>query len=439
MKEMKFEMDEPTFHRQNNDLYGLISKQIQAETLIQMVFSNLRKKSNPYRKVTVRPVLVGGTLHFQAEFHFEKKATHENLTSEELFPWCMKQLTDTFKQLNLFAEEGDYQILAARSDHPRITKSSPTKKLLPLSHNQEKQYLIPEGSPCDFLIRLGVMTRDGQVIPKQYSKFRQINRFLEIVEDVYSKLPPAEWEEAAKEQQEEAIQAKTQGNTHTETAETQQIGQAPIRIVDFGCGKAYLTFALYYYLRKIRNRRVEIIGLDLKEDVISFCNQVACDLGYRQLRFLIGDIADYQSDSKADLVVTLHACDTATDFALIKAVEWDASVILSVPCCQHELFSQMKDTLHQPIFKHGILKERASAILTDGLRALKLEEQGYDVSLIEFTSLEHTAKNIMLRAVRPQGSSSASRKNRMEKARQEYQALVDYWHVNPAIDGLGKS
>lgn len=410
MTETKIETEAPSVNGQLHDLYQLITKQLQAETLIQMVFSNLRKKSNPYRKVTVRPVLIGGELRYQAEFHFEKKAIHENIDPQELIPWCVKQLTDTFKQLNLFAAEGDYQILASHPSRLRILKSAPTKKLTLLSHNQEKQYLIPEGTPCDFLIRLGVMTRDGQVIPKQYSKFRQINRFLEIVEDVYSKLPSAECKEAAS-----------------------------LRIVDFGCGKAYLTFALYYYLRTIRNRNVEIIGLDLKEDVISFCNQVAWDLGYRQLRFLIGDIADYQSDSKADLVVTLHACDTATDFALIKAVEWNASVILSVPCCQHELFSQIKDVLHQPILKHGILKERVSAILTDGLRALKLEEQGYDVSLIEFTSLEHTAKNIMIRAVRPQGNSTASQKMRMEKARQDYQALKEYWHVNPAIDGLGKS
>jgi SAM-dependent methyltransferase len=264
-----------------------------------------------------------------------------------------------------------------------------------LSHNHEKKYIIPDREPCDFLIRLGVMDLDGQVFQKHYAKFRQINRFLEIVSDVLDSLPE-----------------KT----------------APLRIVDFGCGKAYLTFALYHYLKRMSGRNVEITGLDLKEDVIDFCNGVTCDLNYEGLRFLKGDIAEYSEQGKADMVVTLHACDTATDYALIKAVGWGASVILSVPCCQHELFSQISNELHAPLLKHGILNERFCSILTDGLRGLKLEESGYDVSMIEFTSLEHTSKNIMIRAVK------TSRKSKT--AGEEYRRLKDYWHVNPTIDQL---
>ena len=186
------------------------------------------------------------------------------------------------------------------------------------------------------------MGKDGRVFQRHYAKFRQINRFLEIVDDVSYALPEA--------------------------------GERPLKIIDFGCGKAYLTFAVYYYLKILQNKNVEIIGLDLKQDVIDFCNSTADSLGYKGLTFMMGDIADY-TDDYADMVITLHACDTATDYALINAVSWNSSVILSVPCCQHELFSQIKNDLHQPMLKHGILKDRLTEYLTDGLRALKLESR----------------------------------------------------------------
>jgi SAM-dependent methyltransferase len=239
------------------------------------------------------------------------------------------------------------------------------------------------------------MDKNGKVFQKHYSKFRQINRYLEILDDVYEDIPK-----------------------HPDR---------PLRIIDFGCGKAYLTFAVYYYLKVLHNRDVEIIGLDLKEDVIEFCNKVAQDLHYDELKFLMGDIADYTNDH-ADMVVTLHACDTATDYALINAVKWNTKVILSVPCCQHELFSQIDNDIHQPMYKHGILKDRFTELLTDGLRGLKLEARGYDVAMIEFTSLEHTSKNIMIKAVK-NGKGS-------KKAEAEYQQLKEFYKVDPTIDVL---
>ena len=261
--------------------------------------------------------------------------------------------------------------------------------------------MLPAGVPCDFLIRLGIMGEDGTVFPRSYNKFRQINRYLEIVEDVFPYLP----------------KDKT------------------LKIIDFGCGKAYLTFALYHYLKVMKQRNVEIIGLDLKEDVIDFCSGVASDLGYDELKFLKGDIADY-TDDHADMVVTLHACDTATDYALINAVAWNTKVILSVPCCQHELFKQIKNDLHKPILKHGILKDRFTEYLTDGLRGLKLEACGYDVAMIEFTSLEHTARNIMIKAVKT-NAAGAYAKKKCEAAEQQYQALCDFYQVTPTIGKLG--
>lgn len=381
----------------------LLQSLFEERTLIQMVFGNVRRKSAPCRKAVLRPLMLRGELVYQAEYHFEKKVTHENRSPEEALTLALSLLAEDFKQLNIFSTDADYQVLAAKADKPRIIRSKPTKIMGELSHNQEKQYIIPDGTPCDFLIRLGVMTRDGQVIPRHYNKFRQINRFLEIVSDVSDQLP--------------------------------QKGDAPLKIIDFGCGKAYLTFALYYYLKRQLSRNVEIVGLDLKEDVIEFCSRVAEDLHYDGLRFQRGDIAEYSDTAAADMVVTLHACDTATDFALIKAVRWNASVVLSVPCCQHELFSQLENQINEPLLKQGILKERFSAILTDGLRALKMEAHGYEVSMIEFTSLEHTAKNIMLRCVRPSAAGGVSA-GAMKKAREEYDRLKEFWHVHPTIDQL---
>lgn len=380
---------------------ALLEKQLTETTLIKVVFSNQRKKSLPYRKVVLRPVLLNGQYYCQAEYEQEKKVLHENLLPEDYLVLCRKLITDSFKQVNIFSLDGDYQILAAKPEKLRIIKHPPSKTSVDLDHNAVKQYLIPDGIPCDFLIRLGVMDKSGQVIHKHYAKFRQINRFLDIVDDVFPHLKKQPSAEDA----------------------------GPLRIVDFGCGKAYLSFALYHYLNVIKKQNVVIVGLDLKEDVINFCNQTASELQYEGLQFLKGDIADYHQKNPADMVVTLHACDTATDYALIQAVAWHASVILSVPCCQHELFPQIENKLHKPFLKHGILKERFSALLTDSLRSLKLEAMGYDVSLIEFTSLEHTAKNIMIRAVK-------TGKSRNEEALAQYEELKVYWHVHPTIDQL---
>ena len=368
--------------------------------LVRMIFSNKRKKLLEYNKVTIRPVKIGGTLQYQVEYTFEKKVTHENLPAEAVFDKAMALVTDDFKQVNIFTTAEDIQVLASKPTKPekaRITRKSATRGLPTLEHNKTKQYVIPDGEPVDFLMHLGVMDKSGKVIPRHYSKFRQINRYLEIVEDVFPYLP----------------------------------ADKQLKIIDFGCGKAYLTFALYYYLRVLKKRDVKIIGLDLKKDVIAFCSKVAADLGYDGLEFLMGDIADYTNDH-ADMVVTLHACDTATDYALINAVSWNTQVILSVPCCQHELFSQIDNEVHQPMLKYGILKDRLTEYLTDGLRGLKLEARGYDVAMIEFTSLEHTARNIMIKAVKSGTPDSA----KAQKAQAQYEALRDFYQVKPTIEQL---
>lgn len=380
-----------------NQLEKRFTDLFQNEEIIRMIFSGKRKKSLPYSKVILRPVKLSGALLYQEEFTFDKKVTHRNLSPAEALDETLRLFTEDFKQGNVFTTAEDIQILASKPENPRFTTRPATKGMPSLDHNKTKKYMIADGSPCDFLIRLGVMDTSGKVVQRHYSKFRQINRYLEIVEDVFPALP--------------------QGR--------------PLRIIDFGCGKAYLTFALYYYLRILRGRDVEVVGLDLKKDVIQFCNKIASDLNYDGLTFLLGDIADYKNDH-ADMVVTLHACDTATDYALINAVSWNAPVILSVPCCQHELFSQMKNAIHQPMLKHGILKDRLTEYLTDGLRGLKLEAAGYDVAMIEFTSLEHTARNIMIKAVK----SAKDNPEKRTKAQSQYETLRDFYQVKPTIEKL---
>ncbi len=365
--------------------------------LVKIIFAGKRKKSLEYKKVTLRPVTIKGEYMYQAEFHYDKKVTHQNIPYYEGIDFACGIIENDFKQINILTETEDIQILASKPEKPKITKQQTQRKAGNLDHDKKKQYIIEDGVPCDFLIELGVMSSEGKVFKKHYSKFRQINRYLEIADDSFDALPK----------------------------------EGRLRIIDFGCGKSYLTFALYYYLKLVRNRDVEIIGLDLKEDVIKFCNETAKKLGYDELTFLTGDIADFRSTG-ADMVVTLHACDTATDFALINAVKWNSKVILSVPCCQHELFSQIKSDINEPMLKHGIIKDKFTELLTNSLRGLKLEAAGYDVNMIEFTSLEHTAKNVMIKAVLPSKENPSAK----EKASQEYEALKNFYDVNPTIDLL---
>lgn len=377
-------------------MYNTLNEINNNYNLISMVISKPRRKSHPINKIAIRPVSINSKLMYQAEYHYPNKVTHLNFDIEEFTDFILSEVTTNFKQINIFTTENDIQILANKTDKAKIIKSKPTKKAINIEHNRKKQYIIADNTPCDFLIKLGVMDETGKVYQKHYSKFRQINRFLEIVSDCMAYLK-----------------------------------KENIKIIDFGCGKSYLTFALYYYLKKQLNIDVEIVGLDLKENVINLCNKIAQELNYEGLKFQLGDIADYQ-DTGCDMVVTLHACDTATDYALINAVKWNTKVILSVPCCQHELFKQIDSPINNPMLKHGIIKDIFTELLTDALRGLKLESVGYDVSMIEFTSLEHTSKNIMIKGILNKNASSDYK----TKALNEYQLLKKEYDVRPTIDLL---
>ncbi|MDB5055191.1 MAG: SAM-dependent methyltransferase, partial [Bacilli bacterium] len=352
-----------------NQIRLLVNQLIAEQALLQGTLSHMRSK-NPEKasKVQIKPVMLKGQLQYQLVFTVGPKVLHENLTPEAAGDQLVQLLQHDFKQALFQAKDADYQILANKPDRATILKKPASKKAaqIELSHNRIKNYLLTEGEPVSFLVELGVMNAQGKVLAAKYDKFRQINRFLEMIDDITPYL-----------------------------SRTRRL-----KIIDFGCGKSYLTFALYHYLVHMQKLDVQMIGLDLKADVIAHCSQLAQKLGFKHLQFQVGDINRYNEAEQVDMVVTLHACDTATDAALEKAVRWGADVILSVPCCQHELFGQVQNSLLSPMLKHGIIKERFAALATDSLRTQLLELVGYKTQIIEFIDMEHTPKNLLIRAVK---------------------------------------
>lgn len=344
------------------------------ETLIRVILSNPSSKDGVI-KICARPMLKNKSLLFQIEEYTKTQVFHKNLTAGDAGSYLTGKLssdtssqTASFKNALVETQSFTANVLVSKKGTITIKKKMNTSAKQPkisLSHNRKKKYILEEGIPVPFLIDLGVMTQNGNIVNAHYDKFRQINRFLEYIEDILPSLPTGR----------------------------------ELRILDFGCGKSYLTFAIYYYLKVLKGYPVRITGLDLKEDVIRHCNELAVKYGYDKLEFLCGDIAYYDGCSQVDMVVTLHACDTATDYALAKAVGWGAKVILSVPCFQHELNKQMKNDLLSPVLHYGILKERMAALMTDGLRAQILEANGYRTQILEFIDMAHTPKNLLIRAV----------------------------------------
>ena len=374
-----------------NELSELLYKYM-TEQFLGAVLSNPRVKETG-RKIHIRPVRLRGEFMFQASEYKENKVFHHNLNRleaiEKILTWMQQ-----YKQLELTHIEGRVHVLVSKKEKVTVKekKGTPCVKSVDLSHNRKKKYILDPEKKVDFLVDLGVQTQEGKIVRARYDKFRQMNRFLEFIEDILPQLPK----------------------------------DREVTIVDFGCGRSYLTFAMYYYLKMEKGYAVKITGLDLKEDVIANCNALAEKYGYEGLHFYVGDIADYESIDAVDMVVTLHACDTATDFALDKAIRWGAKVILSVPCCQHELNAQIGNDLMEPVLQYGIIKERMAALLTDALRAQILESRGYDVQLLEFIDMEHTPKNILIRAVKGKRDSKDT----------SYRQVMEFFRVNPTLERL---
>lgn len=373
--------------------------QILNKDLVQIILSNSQNKEFA-TKIKIRPILVKGELLFQETLYRGTQVFHENYTEENMSASIEKHLTETFKQGDFQGSSMQATVLVSKKGKmtikaKQLQKQNTQRDLSELSHNREKQYILQEGKPVDFLMGLGVQTADGKITKNRYDKFRQINRYLEFIEDVLDKLPK----------------------------------DRTIRIIDFGCGKSYLTFAMYYYLHVLQGRDILVTGLDLKKDVIAHCNELARKCGYDKLNFEVGDISTYNGSDAVDMVVSLHACDTATDYAIEKAVKWGAKVIMAVPCCQHEVNKQITCKELQPLLKYGLIKERISALITDAVRANLLEEQGYETQILEFIDMEHTPKNLLIRAVKRDGVVKMQQKNSIYET-------MEFLHIQPTLQQL---
>lgn len=371
--------------------------------LVSIIISNPRQ-AEKIQKIKIRPVLMQQSstkgvgqgeekLYFQMESFTKKQVFHKNLAEKEMMEALAASL-QKYKQVQMLTKKKTIHGLISKKGKVTIKTKNIGAKQKTLSHNRKKRYILQEGKPVGFLVDLGVMTQDGMIVRTKYDKFRQINRFLEFIQDILPELPR----------------------------------ERELTIVDFGCGKSYLTFAMYHYLKILNQYDVRIIGLDLKEDVIAYCNELGKKYGYDKLDFYVGDIENFSGVDQVDMVVTLHACDTATDFALHKAVIWNSKVILSVPCCQHELNWQIHNETLSPILDYGLLKERMAALATDGLRAKLLEMEGYKTQILEFIDMEHTPKNILIRAVKCA--------DRQLVQTESYQACVRMLGVEPTLEKL---
>lgn len=369
--------------------------------LIEAVLSNSVKKDG-ITKIKIRPLLLKDTLKFQVTKYIGKQVFHENLDKEQLLEqagqWFASEQVQ-FKQAQIKTKFEEATVLVSKKGKATIKRkkkvAAPQEFKMDLSHNRVKNYILKEEIPVPFLIDLGVMNKDGTIVRSRYDKFKQINRFLEFIEDVLPVLPKEE----------------------------------EVSILDFGCGKSYLTFAMYYYLHELKGYRVRIIGLDLKKDVIRKCNSLSEKYGYDNLVFLEGDIADYEGMTSVDMVVTLHACDTATDYGLYKAIKWNAKVILSVPCCQHEMNKELQPKGWDSIFQYGIIKERGAALFTDAQRANLLESQGYKTQILEFIDMEHTPKNLLIRGINQNNGFS-------KKKWEEYEQMANILHCDITLGKL---
>ena len=360
---------------------------------VKIIISNNRAKDYEIKKIQIEKK----EKYYQFAKFTKKQVFHKNVTEKELMDVCISELCENFMQLNAWTESAE--ILLKLSKKGKLLfdmKKADNKELAEdvKSNNRKKNYILEEGRTIEPLVDMGIFTKEGKVINSMYDKYKQINRFIEIIDD----------------------ELKKKIITH-------------LNIIDFGCGKSYLTFIVYYYLTRIRKIDVNMIGLDLKEDVIKKCNKAAQKYGYENLSFELGDINGYNSPFKVDMVITLHACDTATDFALYNAVSWGADYIFSVPCCQHEINSQINSKKFSLMTGYGIVKERFSALITDAIRGNLLEYMGYNVNLLEFVDLSHTPKNILIRAVKSRNKGKEAK----GRALDEVKTIMEEYELNPTL------
>lgn len=381
-----------------DDLIKAIDK-VTEEEIIKLVISNKINKDVEYKKIVFQLKEKNKKDFYQIEKYTDKQVFHENIEKSELKRKVEELFVFKYKQLNAFSKESDFDLKVSKKGKVFLgVKKNESLKEVKKEHNRKKNYILEEGMIIEPLIDLGVFTKEGKVINSKYDKYKQINRFIEIIDD-----------------------------------EVKKLDQKELTILDFGCGKSYLTFILYYYFVEIKKIKVNMIGLDLKADVIKKCNDIAKKYNYEDLHFELGDINGFKYNNKVDMVITLHACDTATDYALYNAIKWNSKMIFSVPCCQHEFNSQIESEKFSILTNYGIIKERISALMTDSVRANLLECAGYKTQLLEFIDIAHSPKNILIRAIK--GNVS---KNKKEKSLLEVNNLIEEFNLSPTLYKLLK-
>ncbi|MCI1585909.1 MAG: SAM-dependent methyltransferase [Clostridium beijerinckii] len=375
-------------------------KEIIEDNVIKLVISNKTNKNFEYNKIVIYLKENNKKTYYQIEKYTDKQVFHENIDTDILEERIIEYVEPNYKQISAWSNSASFEVKISKKGKVLLSKKkSDNQNTLNKAHNKEKNYILKEGMIIKPLIDLGVFTKEGKVVNSKYDKYKQINRFVEIIDDEIKK------------------------NDYKE-----------LTVLDFGCGKSYLTFVLYYYLVEIKNIKVKMIGLDLKADVIKKCNDIAQSYNYENLHFELGDINGFKYNNKVDMVITLHACDTATDYALYNAIKWNSKLIFSVPCCQHEFNAQMKTDSLSILTKYGIVQERIAALMTDSVRANLLESIGYKTQLLEFIDIAHSPKNILIRA-----SKSNISKDKKEKALLEVENLIGQFNFNPTLYNLLKN
>lgn len=370
------------------------------ERIIKLVISNKTSNSIEYNKIIFTLKENDLKEYYQIEKYTDKQVFHENIDLDLLREKILEYTVGNYKQVSAWATNITFDLRISKKGKVHLgKKKSNNESLINKEHNKEKNYILREGMIIEPLIDLGIFTKEGKVINSKYDKYKQINRFVEIIDDEIKK------------------------NNYKE-----------LTILDFGCGKSYLTFVLYYYFVEIKKINVKMIGLDLKKDVIEKCNNIAKRYNYENLHFELGDINGFKYNDKVDMVITLHACDTATDYALYNAIKWNSKMIFSVPCCQHEFNKQMSTEELSILTKYGIVQERVAALMTDAVRGNLLECVGYKTQLLEFIDIAHSPKNILIRA-----SKTNISKEKKERALLEVTALMKEFNLNPTLFNLLKS
>ncbi len=374
-----------------------VLEEVISDNLIKIVISNPRNKDNKYKKIIIKPILVKENIVFQFEKFTITQAFHSNLNQDEAKDNIINLLTNDFKQADIFSNGYDYSIKISKKNKILINrKKNDLEKIVVKKQNKEKSYLLKEGLFIEPLYDLNIINQDGKINKAMYDKFKQINRYLEMIEDSIKD------------------------------------NYKSLNIIDFGCGKSYLTFVLYYYLVHIKKIDVHMIGLDLKEDVINNCNKIADKYGYKNLKFEVGNIDGYNATFDVDMVISLHACDTASDHAIYNAIKWNSKMIFSVPCCQHEINGQIKSDRLPLLTKYGLLKERFSSILTDEMRANLIKAQGYKVQILEFIDLSHSPKNILIRAIK----NEKIKDSEINSAKKEVEDIINEYNLDFTLYNL---